>query len=500
MNIVVWARVSSREQREGYSIDAQLRAARHKASQSGWTIAHEFVVAESARRGAERLAFNEMLKWVRTNARRMKINAILSHKLDRICRNMRDAVRLQELDDQCGVELAFVDNQFGPGAAGVLSFNVMAAVAQYYSDNLRSEVLKGLDEKVRQGWPIGGAPYGYMNVSGDGEEPIQPHPEKSLTVVRIFDLYAQGDMTFRSLAETLHREGHTYRPSEPRFNRTALSYILNNRFYIGEIVRNGQVFPGRYRPIISRDIFDACQDVLRGRNRRLTRPNLPLAGGLIRCAHCGFAITGERIRRRLRGGTVNEHHYYRCGNNAPPPDHPTVRWKASDLEAAIAEDLASLRFDSPEIRDLVRRTLAEAFHDLAEHQRRQYALLAKRRAELANMQDRLLNAYLAGTIDEALHKSKSEELRQDMARLDEAMEGQAPGEADTNDIALRLFDWCQNAAENWLGSTSTARREILDAVSLNRRLGADSLEISKRKPFDVLAEGSVLERSRGDRI
>ena len=130
MNVIVWARVSSREQREGYSIDAQLRHARDKAAGSGWAVVREFVVAESAKRGAERVAFNEMFQWVRANARRQRIGAILSHKLDRVCRNMRDAVRLQELEDQCGVRLAFVENQFGPGAAGAFGFSVMAAVAQ----------------------------------------------------------------------------------------------------------------------------------------------------------------------------------------------------------------------------------------------------------------------------------------------------------------------------------------------------------------------------------
>ena len=117
MNVVIWARVSSREQREGYSIDAQLRAAREKAQKAGWHVVREFVVAESAKRGAERVAFNSMFAWVKTNAKREKIKAILSHKLDRVCRNMRDAVRLQELEDACGVQLAFVENQFGPGAA-----------------------------------------------------------------------------------------------------------------------------------------------------------------------------------------------------------------------------------------------------------------------------------------------------------------------------------------------------------------------------------------------
>lgn len=272
MNVVAWARVSSREQREGYSIDAQLRAIRDKAAKSGWTIVREFVVAESAKRGAERVAFNEMMRWVRANARREKITAVVSHKLDRVCRNMRDAVRLQELEDDCGVQLAFCENQFGPGAAGALSFNVMAAVAQYYSDNLRGEVLKGLDEKVRQGWPTGTAPFGYLNVD-DRDEPVQPDPERGPTLVRTFELYASGRHTFESLADQLEREGHVYRPSERRFSRTALSYILNNRFYIGELRRNGCVHEGRYRLLIDRATFNACQRVMNGRNRRTGSPN-----------------------------------------------------------------------------------------------------------------------------------------------------------------------------------------------------------------------------------
>src|SRR5690554_7998756 len=109
MNVVAWARVSSREQREGYSIDAQIRAMRDKAAKAGWTIIREFAVAESAKRGADRIAFNQMFKWVKSNAKREKINAIFAHKLDRVCRNMRDAVRLQELEDTCVVQLTFVE-------------------------------------------------------------------------------------------------------------------------------------------------------------------------------------------------------------------------------------------------------------------------------------------------------------------------------------------------------------------------------------------------------
>ena len=249
-NVIIWARVSSREQREGYSIDAQLRATRERAQKNGWTVVREFAVAESAKRGAERLAFNEMFDWVRRNARKEKIESLLAHKLDRVCRNMRDAVRLQELEDQCGVQLAFVDNQFGPGAAGLLSFNVMAAVAQYYSDNLRTEVLKGMEEKIKQGWPMGRASFGYQNMP-DRERPVVPHPERAVTVRRIYELYSSGAHTFSTLADQLATEGHFYGGGRRKFTRTALSYILSNPAYIGEIHRHGVVHRAKFQPLMA---------------------------------------------------------------------------------------------------------------------------------------------------------------------------------------------------------------------------------------------------------
>ena len=428
MNIVIWARVSSREQREGYSIDAQLRACRAKAEREGWTVVREFVVAESAKRGAERTTFNEMYDWVRRNARRESIGAILSHKLDRVCRNMRDAIRMQELEDKAGVKLSFVDNEFGPGAAGTLSFNVMAAVSQYYSDNLRSEVLKGKNEKVRQGWLPSSAPYGYVNVS-DRDEPIKPHPRQARAVIRIFELYSRGDMTFERLAEVLQREGHVYRPSQPRFHRTALSYILNNRFYIGEITWHGESYPGKHRPLVDRATFERCQTILHGRNRRTGKPEFPLAGGLFTCAHCGSLITGERIRRRLRSGGIREHIYYRCANNNPGPDHPRVRWRAADLEQAIVADLATMRLPSPEIADWFRHALREAFADITAQQRRQRQALLKRQTELTNMRDRLLTAYLAGSVDERTFQNKSTDLEGQLRQVEQALERYA--EVDT---------------------------------------------------------------------
>lgn len=501
MNVVIWARVSSREQKEGYSIDAQLRSTRDKAAKNGWNVVREFSVAESAKRGSERSVFNEMFKWVKANANRENIRAILSHKLDRVCRNMRDAVRMQELEDKHGISLAFVENQFGTGPAGVLSFNVMAAVAQYYSDNLRTEVLKGIDERSKQGWQHGLAPFGYVNVSEDREEPIQPHPENSKAVMRLFELYSSGRHSFESVGQQLAEEGYTFRDSQPRFHRTAVSYILNNRFYIGEIRRGNHSYQGRHQPLVDRTTFHSCQEHLKSKKRRTkAKVNLPLSGGLFTCLHCGAMITGERIKRKLKDGGVRIHDYYRCANNAPDDDHPSVRWRGDDLEDAIIADLETLRMPDEKVADWFRTTLEAAFSEVGDYQRKQRIALTKRKSELNTMNDRLLNTFLSGAIDEATFNAKLATLRDELAVVEESLASDDTVATADVRAALEIFEFSQKIPKIWRGSKMAEKRRILETLSLNRMLGDVTLVVVKRKPFCELAKRSKIQLSRSDRI
>ena len=42
------------------------------------------------------------------------------------------------------------------------------------------------------------------------------------------------------------------------------------------------------------------------------------------------------------------------------------------------------------------------------------------------------------------------------------------------------------------------KRELLEALSLNRSLSDVTLCVTKRKPFDILAEQTILNKNRGD--
>lgn len=98
---VIYARVSSREQeKEGFSIPAQLELLRNYALNNNITVVKEFEDAETAKKEG-RTNYNEMLKFIKSSK---DVNTILVEKTDRLYRNFKDYVTLEDYDD---VQIAF---------------------------------------------------------------------------------------------------------------------------------------------------------------------------------------------------------------------------------------------------------------------------------------------------------------------------------------------------------------------------------------------------------
>ncbi len=211
-------------------------------------------------------------------------------------------------------------------------------------------------------------------------------------------------------------------------------------------------------------------------------------------------ITGERIRRKLKGGGVRQHTYYRCANNKPGDDHPTVRWREADLEDAIVAELDAMRLPDGETAEWFRRTITGAFGQLRGDKNHQKRVLARKKAEVEKQSERLLSLYLDGHLDARTYQDKSTTMQGQMRELEEGLSACMDIDGSCMDIAMRVFDFTQNAAEVWRGSKIAGKQRILRAISLNRTLSDVSLGVEKRKPFSFLTERLPVRTSRGDWI
>ncbi|KUM25902.1 hypothetical protein AU467_23920 [Mesorhizobium loti] len=199
MKALLYARVSSKEQeKEGFSIPAQCKLLRDYAIQNRFRVVEEYVDVETAK-NTGRTNFGEMVKYLRKHP---GVCIILVEKTDRLYRNLKDWVTLDELDVEIHLAKEGVVLSRDSRSSEKFMHGIKVLMAKNYIDNLSEEARKGQMEKAEQGiWPSK-APLGYLNVTAsDGKKVIQPDPVLAPVVTKMFERYATGQYSIKALTK-----------------------------------------------------------------------------------------------------------------------------------------------------------------------------------------------------------------------------------------------------------------------------------------------------------
>src|SRR5215467_537426 len=324
---VIYARVSSEEQVQGYSIQAQLRACREWAENHGYIIAKEYLEeGQSAFRNLEkRTALKELL--ADSVSKQRGFDLIIVHKLDRLFRNAVESSTTRAILKREKVRLISVTEPMVGSHAPEDFFmeHLLVGMAEFYSRNLSREIMKGLIQRALQGHLVFRPPFGYRKEIIERQEShkrtrIISRPimvEKTAQVVqRIFDLYDRGQ-GYKSVAMTLNREG--YRTNKGHLFRVMfISRTLRNRAYVGILDYNryqgrGErepiAIPGFYPPIIDQKLFERAQEKLKNEadqfQNSFAHRTEYLLSGLVVCDYCGHHYLGTSAKS-------GKHQYYSC--------------------------------------------------------------------------------------------------------------------------------------------------------------------------------------------
>lgn len=255
-----YIRVSTVKQGEkGSSLQEQRSAIEAYAQRQGLTISDWFEEMETAAK-LGRTVFTRMLRALDQG----RAAGVITHKIDRSARNLKDWATLGELLDR-GIELHFAHESIDLSSrGGRLSADIQAVVAADFIRNLRDEVRKGFYGRLKQGlYPLR-APIGYVDRGRGLAKEIDPL--KGPLIVAAFELYASGQWSLSKLAHEMHDRGLRNK-AQGQVSLNGWSTILNNPFYIGliRIKRTGEVFQGVHMPLVPKTTFDVVKLVLRGR-------------------------------------------------------------------------------------------------------------------------------------------------------------------------------------------------------------------------------------------
>ena len=234
----IYLRVSSKSQvtgrdSDGLSIKGQREACIRKTKDLGAELHNEYIDKGESARSAARPALQKML----LDLAEHKIDYVIVHKLDRLARNRGDDVTINLAIREAGGSLVSCSENIDETPSGMLLHGVIAAVSEFYSNNLASEVEKGVLQKLKAGGTPKAAPLGYLNHierAEDGRDfrTIIVDPERGPHVRWAFETYATGNETLKSLQLKLQERGLRTRPTKKRVAKpvtvSALQHMLRN--------------------------------------------------------------------------------------------------------------------------------------------------------------------------------------------------------------------------------------------------------------------------------
>ena len=316
--VALYARVSSDRQDVDLSVAAQLRALRDYADKNGYAIVREYVDEAKSGLVDDRPEFKKMIDEARLPEAGFR--EVLVWKFSRFTRKREHAVVYKSMLRRRGVKVVSITEPIDDTPTGTLKENIIESMDQFYSENLATDVGRGMREAASRGfWVSSRTPYGYNRVmvqDGAKERPkLQPDDVTAPVVKRIFDM-AENGAGMLDIARAINDEDIPSATGK-LWSSNGVQFILRNEVYTGTLIWGAkgkdEAAPVRVEEalpaIVSKAQFQSVNKLLRSRASKTTRPRRTarshLLSGLVRCYRCRTAFTGH-------GAKSGRFHYYVC--------------------------------------------------------------------------------------------------------------------------------------------------------------------------------------------
>ncbi len=301
-----------RKQREE-SITGQLRENHRLAKEKGLIVIHDYIDRHLTGKTDNRPDFLRMLK----DAEKGLFDYVICYQTSRFARNTYDATIYKRKLKKLGVKVIYSKMSIPDGPEGIILEKMLEALDEYYSEELRQKVMRGLYDNALQGKAIGGCvPFGFKL---DKNKKYVLDEDKAPILREIFARYASGEKA-TSISEDLNKRG--YRTTKGKeFNKNSFHTMFNNCKYLGiyNYISKDPDMKNVYSEdkipaIISKDLFEKVKTRVEMNQHRKSKKRLDdicfLLSGKAYDGSCGGTLIGDSGTSK----NGNTYYYYTCTN------------------------------------------------------------------------------------------------------------------------------------------------------------------------------------------
>ena len=469
---IILARVSTEDQLiEGLSIPAQLEKARLYAQRKELQILSEYYFDESSLKD-HRKKFNQIIEEIEKSDEVV----LIVETIDRLQRSFKESVLLDDFRKQGKLEIHFLRENLviskDSNSSEIQRWDLGVFLAKSYVLQISDNVKRSIEHKLHNGeWP-GKAPYGYINKPReDGKNWIYPDSMKSKIVIKIYKLYATRSYSMKEVIRELKKSFNI------PFHKGKIDHIMKNPFYYGEMRYNGKIYPHKYTPVISKDLYDRVQEIKKGYHKRHFKfAGLPyLYRGLIKCAQCGCMFTPEKKK--------GKYIYYHCTEYFGK--HKTSWLKEETLTEQFAKIFKGLHIPK-DIAEGIAKTLKESHQGKVSYHKNLYSDFNKEYQQYETRIERMYDDYLDGRITQDMYDRKHQEYRATQKEIKLKMESLHKADEDYYITASYILSLANRAYDLFLSSKPEIKRQLLKLLLKNCEIDNGSLRYTLNYPFSAI--------------
>lgn len=477
MKAVILARVSTREQEEGHSIDAQVNRLRKYCEKKELEIIKEFIFVESSTRG-DRPEFYKMIEFIKQQKQKV---ALVCDKVDRLQRSFKEVPILEELRRAGKLVLHFhVEGQVldeNANSSQIMAYQMFVMMAESYTNCISDNVRRSFEKKLQEGTILGTAPIGYLNVKDEHDKTsVVLDPERAFLVKKMFEEYATGIYSLKELRnKTIEWGLKNKTKSNTYLSVSQIDKTLKNPFYYGIMQHKGLLYPHIYRPLISKELFFQCKNVREGRTKVYAKDTKTpfIFKGLIRCKKCGCAVTPE-IKK--------EKYIYLRPNSKADCDCKMIR---EEVALEVAKSVFKSMKPDEELMIALKDTLKQSLDAKIDFNTNSVKMLQKQYNDTQRKLDVLLDVRLEGSITKDEYDKKSNTLRAEQHNIETRIQKHTTADEEFAITVDYLLDIASRAYELFESTGIDEKRKLLKLVFPNFYLNGSKLEYTIRSPFDM---------------
>lgn len=284
----------------------------------------------------DRPAFKELLKDIEND----EIDIVVVYKVDRLTRSLMDFSKIIDVFDNHNASFVSITQHFNTTTSmGRLTLNILLSFAQFEREVTGERIRDKFEASRKKGlWLSGTCPYGYEKDEHHMLHPQQPYADN---VRIIYESYLEIKNVLK-LKKYLAEQKILTR-SGKELAKGSLYHILSNKVYLGKITHKNKEYDGQHEPIISEELFNNVQNLLKANS--VERKHATNAKTGSRLAGLLYDDKGNKMSPSYSNGNNRHYRYYVSMSIKNPVDYERgeiTKISAGEIETFVQNDFVKL--------------------------------------------------------------------------------------------------------------------------------------------------------------